>query len=489
MLVDIVMKKINNIMTRSRYGCRLFCVCLAAFFWTCSSTRYAQPDLELPSAYRGHVNPASADSAETIARLSYRAFFSDAELLQLIDSGLTRNNNLLIAMKQIESAEQSMKQAKWGYIPVVDLSVGPATITRPSDNSMNGMLASQFLGSSTIEDYSSALSLSWEADVWGKIKGQKEASLAAYLESQEGAKAVRTRLIADIAHGYYNLLMLDMQLGIANENLSLVDSTLVMMKLQYDWGMTNILAVEQQESARDQLLNALHVIKQNIALQENALSVLTGTMPGAIKRKSGPEGLAVPQSIPTGIPAEMLALRPDVRSRELAVRRAAAMTHVAKVNMYPSFRISAQGGVNAFKASNWFDIPGSLFGVASGTILQPVLQGRRLKTAYEQAQIATEQAELQFKETVLQAVGEVSSTLAQLESLGEQAEISGRLANRSEEVVKNSLVLFNNGMATYLEVMAAQSGKLQAELSLADVQRQQLSAVVTLYRALGGGWE
>lgn len=171
------------------------------------------------------------------------------------------------------------------------------------------------------------------------------------------------------------------------------------------------------------------------------------------------------------------------------VRRSLASIHVAKVSMYPALNITAQGGLNALKATNWFNIPGSLFGLATGTIAQPILQGRQLKTRYEQSKITFEQAEYNFKQSVLNAYGEVSDALIQIEKLEEQEVIARSLVKKTDNVVSNSLKLYQLGEATYLEVIVAQSNKLQAQLDLASIQTLRLNAITVLYRSLGGGWQ
>ncbi|WP_270087418.1 efflux transporter outer membrane subunit [Sphingobacterium sp. SYP-B4668] len=460
---------------------------MVAILAACSTGRYVPSKVELPSQYRIDSNAIVMNADSNLAKLSYRDFFTDPVLLDLIDSSLINNNNLQIALKQIDMATEAIKQAKWGYLPIVTATAGGATLTRPSDNSMNGMMAAQFMGKSYMEDYSTALNISWEADIWGKISGRKEAALAQYLQTQEAANAVRTRLVASVAQGYYRLLMLDLQVDITRRNLVLVDSTIHMTRVQRDLGMTNTLALQQQESVRDQLVQSLPVLKQQVVVQENALLALTGRMPGNIDRRANLLDIHQMEQFNTGIPVELLSLRPDVRSSELELRRSVAVAHVAKVSMYPSLNITAQGGLNAFKASNWFSIPGSLFGMLTGSLTQPILQGRQLKTAYNQAQLATAQAEFQFKESVLQAVGEVSNILVEIESLQDQQIVSTALIDRSGDMVKNAMILFKNDMATYLEVIAAQQSKLQSELNYATIRQQKLIAEVNLYRALGGG--
>ncbi|MGE8424355.1 MAG: TolC family protein, partial [Sphingobacterium siyangense] len=364
---------------------------------------------QLPQQFLTKNESVEVDTAADLAALSYRDYFKDEKLIALIDSGLLHNNNLLVAVKQIESAQETMKKMKWGYLPVVDLSVGAASINRPSNNSMNGMMASQFMGKSYMEDYSSTLTLSWEADIWGKIKNQNAGALASYLAQKEATIAVRTGLIAGIAQGYYNLLLFDQQKLISQQNLAIVDSTLQITQVQQRLGLSTSLAVQQMENSRDNLLKSIRIIEENMAIQENALQALVGQFPKEGISRGDLLGLVERDVFATGVPADMLSRRPDIKQAEYTFLQTVSDIKVTRANMYPALRITAQGGLNSFTASNWFTVPGSLFGMLSGSLTQPLLQGRQLKTAHNQAIIRSEQAELQFKEIVLQAVGEVSN--------------------------------------------------------------------------------
>lgn len=456
---------------------------------SCSSTKYERPNSGIPEDYRHNIIVGAPQDTVSIARIPYRDFFTDAELILLINKGVAANNDLKIAIKQLDIASLAYRQTKWNNVPTLNLNIAGASINRPSDNSLNGLTIGQFLGQKYVEDYNSNLAVSWEADIWGKIKARKEAAYASFLQTQEAAKAVQTRLISEIAQGYYNLLMLDLQLDITNQNLELVENTLKMIRVQQNLGITTSLSVLQQENTRNQMLATVPVIKQNITAQENALRALTGDMPGEIVRSKHLTDISNPKSLATGIPAEMVSFRPDVKSDELLVLQALANSNIAKRSMYPSLNITAQGGLSAYQFNNWFKTPGSLFATAIGTLAQPLLNGKRLKTQYQQSKIMAEQAELRFKQTVINAVGEVSNSLTAIEALQEQQTIMAGLVSRSEEAVSTASIMYRNDLATYLDVIVAQNNKLKVELDLAMVIKQKLGAYVILYRSLGGGWQ
>ncbi|GAB2687847.1 efflux transporter outer membrane subunit [Mucilaginibacter koreensis] len=441
------------------------------------------PDLNLPSSYRAEVNTDTS----SVGRLPWRSFFTENTLQALIDSALTRNNDLQLAVKNIEAARQTLLQAKWGNVPTVSAGVS-ATINRPSNNSLNGISLSQFLGSRHIEDYNASVTVSWEADIWGKISSRKAAALAVYLQTAEARKAVQTQLVANVSDGYYNLLMLDEQLNIAKKNVLLNDSTIRIIKLQYNAGQATLLALQQAEAQRLTAAGLIPQFEQQIVIQENALSILAGKLPDAIVRTRRLTDVNVPQQMAAGVPAQLLSWRPDVRSAELELDRANAQVGYTKASMYPTLAITAQGGVNSFKASNWFTIPASLFGLVTGGIVQPLLQHRELKTNYEVAKINREKSVIQFRQQVLLAAGEVSDALVAMDKLSQQQAIAANRAKTLQQATQNANLLFKNGMANYLEVITAQSNVLQSELELASIKKAQLSAAVDLYRSLGGGW-
>ena len=443
------------------------------------------PKNVVPDTFRNATHTADTTS---VGDMQWKNFFADATLQNLIDSAIERNYDMQLAVKNIEASRLLFRQTKWNNIPQVDATV-QATINRPSNNSLNGLSLSSFgVGSSAADDYTSYLSLSWEADIWGKIRSKSKAALAEYLSTIEAKKAVQTTLVNNVAQGYYNLLMLDEQLKIAQSNARLNDSTLRIIKLQYNSGQVTLLAVQQAEA---QLLTAQSLVpqfEQNIKIQEDALSILAGRLPGDISRSATLDQFEVPATVSSGIPSSLLANRPDVKSAEYAIQEANANVNVNKAAMYPALRITASGGTDAFRASDWFNIPSSLFGIVAGSVVQPLLDHKELQTQYRVAEVNRDKSVIQFKQSVLNAVGEVSDALVKIDKLKQQQAIVQTQVNTLNKATQNANLLFQNGMATYLEVITAQSNVLQSQLQLATIKRDELSAVSDLYRSLGGGW-
>jgi len=282
--------------------------------------------------------------------------------------------------------------------------------------------------------------------------------------------------------------MLDEQLTIARRNLELNDSTLGVVRMQFDAGEATALGVQQVEAQKLVASELIPQLEQNIILQENALSILTGTIPAAVARSTRLEQVVARDTLSAGVPAGLVSRRPDVRDSELALAIANANVGITKASLYPSLTITAQGGLNTFTASNWFNIPGSLFGLVAGGLTQPLFLRRKLRTQYELAKIDRERAVILFRQSVLVAVGEVSDALGRIAKLKEQQVVAAGRVRTLEEATTNASSLFRNGAASYLEVITAQSNVLQSELELASIKKGQLSAEVELYRSLGGGW-
>jgi NodT family efflux transporter outer membrane factor (OMF) lipoprotein len=446
-------------------------------------------DIEVPKdAFPENFRNASASSDTTsIADLEWKNFFTEKDIIKLIDSAIAKNNDLQIASKNIEIAQYQLTQAKLGNIPEANLFVNVSS-NRPSENSFNGINLNQALNKNHIEDYSTGISLSWEADIWGKIRNQKKAAYTGYLQSEEVKKAVQTTIVANVSKGYYNLLMLDAQLEIAKKNLQLNDSTTFIIKLKYDAGQVTSLAIQQSEAQQLMSAQLIPLFEQNIAIQENALSVLTGTFPSSKERTITLNSILIKENLSAGIPSSLIRNRPDVKNAELALVEANANVGITKAGLYPSLKITATGGLNSFETSNWFNIPASLFGTAVGGLTQPLLNNKKIRTQYNISKVEREKAVINFRQSVLVAVSEVSDALVKIEKLERQQFFLKERVKTLQQAIINSNMLFKNGMADYLEVITAQANILQSELELANLKREQLSANTDLYRALGGGW-
>ena len=460
---------------------------------------YVRPDAGLTDTFQGAGAGDGAADTVTIADIPWSAFFTDSMLTMLIDSAIANNFDMQAALKNIQIANQSVRQSRAAFLPEVGVELaGTNHQWRSRDfysSPSSGWYEREGRGAPPEDlymyqsQYFSNINMRWELDIWGKLRRQKESALAEYLQTFEARKAVQTSLVSAIAEGYYNLLTLDAQLEVARRNLRLTDSTLQIVRLQRDAGEVSSLAIQQTESQMLVAASLIPELEQKIAIQENALMALTGRMPGGVYRSSALTDWHMQETYDSGVPLQLLTNRPDVREAELALRAANAEVGVAQAYRYPSLTIQAEGGLNAMLPQNWFNVPGALFGGLISGVTQPIFSGRRLKTQHEIAKLERDKAEIGFQHTVMDAVHEVTNALVTLEKLNEQLAIAQKRVVTAQLGVKNANLLFKSGEATYLEVITAQGNALNSELDLVSVKQQQLNAKVTLYKALGGGWK
>ncbi len=442
------------------------------------SKNYEHPKFEeTDNLYR--VDAVSTDSV-SMAMMPWNELFTDPLLSQYISEGLANNLDIRIAIQQVVAAEAYMKQGKAGYLPSINANAS-ATHQELAKNSQFGQV---FNGS--LEQFELSGSLSWEADIWGKIRSTKRASNASYLQSRAAQQAVQTQLISQIAGNYYQLLALDEQRKVTAETIENRKSTLETMKVLKDAGNVNQVAVD---GAAAQLYNAqglLIDIEKTIFRSENALAILLGR-PVQNLNRGELDQQTLDTDLDVGLPVLLLRNRPDVMAAEYNLVNAFELTNVARSEFYPSLTISVTGGFQSLDFGDLFDA-GSLFGTLVGGLAQPIFNKRQIRTRYEVAQAQREQALLNFKKTLLTAGQEVSNALYEHEAETEKYQYREKEVEALRSAESNSEILLDNGFGTYLDLLTARERALNAELNVIDNKFQQLQTVVELYRALGGGW-
>ena len=459
-------------------------ICIAALSLTLlSSCTVSKVDVPIPThafpdQYR--IDYLMTDS-QNIGELDWRSFFQEQELIQLIDSALLRNSDVLTALQNIEISKLQLQKAQWRNVPQLQLEMNASTDYLSRYNLQN------IQNKKHLEDFQIDLGMAWEPDVWGRFKNEKKSALANYLLSGETKKAIQTALIAQIAQSYYNLIILDNQMLLAQKNSAISDHTSSTIRLQFQAGRASSLAVEQSEVQELHAEKLIPDLQLKILLQENVLSVLTGTFPNPQQRQQSLAKIGMIQNIQTGIPAALLSQRPDVKSAELDLMIANAEVGIAQSAFYPSLTLRANGGIHAFKMSDWFNVPASLFGILAGGISQPILKHRTIKTNYQISLANREKIVINFRAVVLKAVSEVSNALAQIEKQNEKQDVLVKQRHVLENNIGKARMLFDSGQANYLEILSAQNNLLNCDMDYNDSKRDELFARIELYRALGGG--
>ncbi|MFD2100020.1 efflux transporter outer membrane subunit [Flagellimonas iocasae] len=438
---------------------------------------YSRPQVETETLYRTDNLPQDSVS---MAEVSWRDLFNDEQLKSYIEQGLENNLDIRIALQSVTAAEAYLKQGKAGYYPTL---TGRTSFTR-TKNSRNSQFGSFF--TSALEQYELSGSLSWEADIWGKIRSTKRAAGASYLQSVAAHQAVKTDLVAAIANTYYQLMALDKQRKIAEQTLESRKSSLETTVALKDAGQVTEVAVKQTEAQVHTTEIILIDLENNIKLLENAFCILLSEPPHEVQRGSL-ENQTIATDLQTGVPYLLLANRPDVMQAEYGLINAFELTNVAQSNLYPSLSLTASGGFQSLEFDNWLDAS-SLFSQLVGSLAQPIFNGRRLRTQMEVAKAQQEQALLSYKKTLLTAGREVSDALYTYDAETQKLEARSKELEAYSTAEDYSEELLNNGLANYLEVLTARQNALNSELSFVDSQYGQLNAMVELYRALGGGW-
>ncbi|SFN67450.1 efflux transporter outer membrane subunit [Salegentibacter flavus] len=441
---------------------------------------YERPEIQEVDENLYRTDAISQDSLN-MADIAWNDVFSDPILKKYIADGLENNIDIRRAIQQMLMAEAYVKQGKAGYFPTlyVGANVNHQILSK------NSQFGSFFDGS--ITQYDVTGNLSWEADIWGKIRSNERAFQASYLQSAAAHKAVQTRLISNIASTYYQLLSLDAQKEITEETIANRERSLETTKALKDAGNFTEVGVKQTEAQLYTAQALLIDINNRIRLLENSLSILLGEGPQSIERNRLEEQ-EINTSLNTGVPAQLLRNRPDVIAAEYNLVNAFELTNVARSNFYPSLSLSAGGGFQSLELDELFNA-NSLFANLAGSLMQPVLNGRKIRTQFEVAEAQQEDALLNFKYTILNAGKEVSDALYNYEASTEKIDILNKEYNAYADASEYSEELLNNGFANYLEVLTARENALNSQLNLINAEFSKLQAMVDLYRALGGGWQ
>jgi len=428
---------------------------------------YKSPEVKTANLYR--TNQVS--DSTSIASISWDKLFTDSFLQQYINEGLTNNYDVQIALESLKAAEATMKQSKKGNLPTLS---GNAS-----------WLNQSYKSSDNFNQYELSGALSWEADIWGKIRSNKRAAVASYLQTVAVQQAIQTQIVASIASTYYQLLALDAQVKVAEKTLINRNESIETIKALKEAGNVNEVSVKQTEAQKYATEIILKDLKYNVKIVENTLSIFLGRTAGGIKRGTF-DSQEITTNIAVGLPVSLLSNRPDVVAAELNFRRSFELTNIARSNFYPSLTVNASGGFQTIELEDWFNTKSLFASVLSG-LTQPIFNQRKIKTNYEIAQANQQKAYLEFKQTLLLAGKEVSDVLADYKNETEklsirknQLEVLTQAANYSDE-------LLQYGMVNYLEVLTAKDNALNTELAYITNKYNQMDAIITLYRALGGG--
>ena len=449
----------------------------AALLTACASgPDYKRPDPAVPSNFRAQIG---ASDAKSLADLPWWSVFQDKALQDLIVRALAENQDLKIAVSRIEQARQQVLQVKSQTAPQLNyqISAGGERAFAPQSN-----------GQSTINygTIAGAFSAAWEFDLWHRIRHETEAAEANVLAQEDIRRGVILTLVSDLATDYFRLIELDRELAIAEDSSRTFKRTLDIFNDRFQAGRDSELPVARTEAAYDEANARISLIKQQVGQLEDAISILVGDYPHDIQRGKLLTEQTMPET-PLGQTTELLRRRPDIQQAEESMIQANAEVGVAVANFYPRLGLSALFGTQGAG----FDGTFNAFTVAGivANLSGPIFDGGRLRAAYHEKQAYWDETVAQYRKTVLGAFQETSDALiAQQNLVGQRKELEVQV-QALQRSVDLALTRYDAGRSSYLEVLEAEQQLFPAQDALAQAQRDQLLAVVGLYKALGGGWQ
>lgn len=442
---------------------------------SCKVTKtYQSPVINTDSLFRDRTTTDTT----TIADLHWNELFTDPVLQNLIADGIAHNLDLQMAFTRIQQSQAYYLQSGAAFLPTLNANTG-VTFSQFSKN--------QAAGLNNATQFQLGVSAGWEADIWGKLSSSRRASLASLLQTESAARTVQTNLVASIANYYYSLLALDKQLEITRQTVNNWDTTVQTMQALKEAARVTEAAVVQSEAQRYAAEVTIPDLKQNIREIENALSILLGRSPSAIARGTI-ESQQPATYLQTGVPAQLLANRPDVKQAEQNFRYYFELMNVARAYFYPSLSITGSAGINALSFSDLFR-PGALAASIGAGLTEPIFNQRANKTRLQVAKAQQQEALYNFQNTLLNAGQEVSNAMSLYETANEKISIRANEMAALQKSVQYTQELLRNGFANYTEIITARQSLLQAELGRVNDRLQQLQAVVNLYSSLGGGWK
>lgn len=432
------------------------------------------------------------DTANT-GKIKFRDFFQDSLLVALIDTALANNIDLQIALQRIEMARSDVKLSNGELLPKVSIGINAGVrkfglYTMDGAGNISTEITPGKIVPIHLPDYYVGLLMSWEIDIWGKLRNQRKSAIARYLGSIEGTRFVMTGLISEVATNYYQLIALDNELDIVRNNIQAQTDALEIIKIQKEAGRATELAVQQFTA---QLLNTQTLeleVMQRIFETENTINFLCGRFYQPITRDKGSLYKDPPANISVGIPADLLSNRPDVREAEYMVVATKCDLKAAKAAFFPNININASFGLQAFNPEFFFN-PASIAYSVLGGIVAPVLNFNAIKSHFNYAKANQTEALYNYQKSILNGYVEVYNGITNLNTLEKQVDLKTQEVDVLNQSIQTSIDLFTTGRASYLEVLFAQQYTLNAQLELVQVRQEQQNNVIQIYKSLGGGWK
>lgn len=458
-------------MKRSKYILFLVSLIATLIFSSCKiGKKYARPELNLPEEI-----VAGADTTSSVDNIPWQSLYVDTTLQRLITIALDNNKDMLIAAARIKEMMAAKRITFASQFPEIG-----AKLNAQKENLNYGGDDPK-----PHPEFSGKLTLAWELDLWGNLRWANEAGVAAYMQSVEARRAVRLTLVAEVAAAYYQLCALDREQSIILRTIAARREGVRLSKLRFEGGLTSETSLSQAQVELARTETRLPQLETKIQVKESDLSYLLGQYTGYIPRGLSLNEQHLPEALPVGLPSSLLERRPDVRQAEQALREANARVGVAQTDLFPKISLTGNLGFesndlgNLLKSPAWF---------LAGDLLQPLFAMGKNKAKLNAARARYEQEVYGYQKSVLGAFKEVNNAIVTIRKAKDIRMSYEKLETAATTYVQLSQLQYINGVTNYIDVLDAQRGLLDAQLSLNNAVLDELLSAVYLYKALGGGY-
>jgi multidrug efflux system outer membrane protein len=445
---------------------------------------YHRPAVKAPDVFRGSPDTTPPAELTSLADIKWFDLFKDSQLQELIRVALVQNYDLRAAVARVDAARANLGITRADQFPTIAAS---ADITTLRNSTSGAFPLPQSVQNRTFGGVALNL-LSFEVDIWGRLRRATEAARADLLASEENRKAVITTLVSDVASTYFNLIELDSELEIARRTLTSRVGSLELIRIRRQGGVATLLELRQGEQLVYTAELAIPNIEQLIETTENQISLLLGRSPGAITRGRSLTDQEQPPAVPPGLPSSLLERRPDLRAAEQNLVAANALIGVAKAAYFPQISLTGFLGFQSNQLSSLFTGPTKTWQFAP-QLTQPIFTAGRIGSNVRLARAREEAALVQYEKVIQTAFVEVSDALIQYRKVREVRAKQEQLVTTLQDRSSLAYMRYRGGVDTLLNALDADRDLFDAELGLAQTRRNELLVLVQLYRALGGGWQ
>jgi multidrug efflux system outer membrane protein len=468
---------------RKRFATVLLIGCLLSGS-AAGQKKYERPEVKTPDTFRGSDAVAPPD-ASSIGDLKWFEVFKDEQLQKLVRTAMAQNYDLRLAVARINAARANLGLARSNQFPQFDVGAD-LTTTRTSANS--GASASGQSGRKRSVGEVFLSLLSFEIDIWGRLRQQTKAARAQLKSTEEDRKTVLTIVVSDVATAYFTLLELDMELDIAKRTLAVRQESLRLITARQQGGLATMLDVRQAEELVYQASQTIPDTERLSEQTENQINLLLGNNPGSIPRGTPLAEQQELPPVPAGLPSSLLERRPDIRSAEQLLISQNALVSAAKKAYFPTISLTGAFGFQSNSLSNLFSGPSSAWSFIP-QLTQPIFTAGRVKSNVNFEKAQREYALAQYQQTIQTAFSDVSNALVQYRRVREIRAQQDLLVSSLRDASRLSHLRYEGGVDTLLNALFADTSLFSAELNLAQTRRNELLSLVQLYRALGGGWQ